>query len=104
MEQISVQEKNQRKKLLDQSINVFASAKKLFEHLEYDNIKTKISDGYDGWSENAPAFLQVPAIQAWIFDYPTAAGSRALMIGVALGIIGTTFRIIMGIEKSFLGE
>ena len=31
-----------------------ASAKKLFEHLEYDNIKTKISDGYDGWSENAP--------------------------------------------------
>jgi len=57
-----------------------------------------------GWSENAPAFLQVPAIQAWIFDYPTAAGSRALMIGVALGIIGTTFRIIMGIERSFLGE
>ena len=57
-----------------------------------------------GWAENAPAFLQIPAIQAWIFDYPTAAGSRALMIGVALGIIGTTFRIIMGIERSFLGE
>ena len=31
-----------------------ANAKKLFEHLEYDNIKTKISDGYDGWSEHAP--------------------------------------------------
>jgi len=57
-----------------------------------------------GWGENTPAFLHIPAIQAWIFDYPTAAGSRALMIGVALGIIGTTFRIIMGIERSFLGE
>ena len=29
-------------------------AKKIFEHLEYDNIKTKISDGYNGWSEHAP--------------------------------------------------
>jgi len=61
--------------------------------------------GYSlGWSAQTPAFLHVPSIQAWIFDYPTAAGSRALMIGVALGIIGTTFRIIIGIEKSFLGE
>ena len=57
-----------------------------------------------GWSENTPSFLNIPAIQAWIFDYPTAAGSRALMIGVALGIIGTTFRIMIGIERSFLGE
>ena len=56
------------------------------------------------WGQNTPAFLHIPGIQAWIFDYPTAAGSRALMIGVALGIIGTTFRIIMGIERSFLGE
>ena len=57
------------------------------------------------WGEqNTPAFLNIPAIQRWIFDYPTAAGSRALMIGIGLGILGTSFRIILGIERSFLGE
>ena len=57
------------------------------------------------WGEqNTPAFLSIPAIQRWIFDYPTAAGSRALMIGIGLGILGTSFRIILGMERSFLGE
>ena len=57
------------------------------------------------WGEqNTPAFLNIPAIQRWIFDYPATAGSRALMIGIGLGILGTSFRIIMGIERSFLGE
>ena len=57
-----------------------------------------------GWNQNPPDLLLIPAIQSWIFDYPTAAGSRALMIGIGLGVIGTSFRIILGIERSFLGE
>ena len=57
-----------------------------------------------GWNNDPPSFLSIPAIQDWIFDYPTAAGSRALMIGIGLGIVGTSFRIILGIERSFLGE
>jgi len=56
------------------------------------------------WNSSPPLFLTITAIQDWIFDYPTAAGSRALMIGIALGIIATSFRIIVGIERSFLGE
>ena len=56
-----------------------------------------------GWNQNPPALLSIPAIQEWIFNYPTTAGSRALMIGIALGIVGTSFRIILGIERSFLG-
>ena len=55
-----------------------------------------------GW-HNTPPHL-IPLIQDWIFDYPTTAGSRALMIGIALGIVATSFRIIVGIERSFLGE
>ena len=50
---------------------------------------------------NMPGFLSIPNIAEWIFDYPTAAGSRAIMIGIALGIIATSFRIILGIEKPF---
>ena len=57
-----------------------------------------------GWNEAPPAALLIPVIQDWIFDYPTTAGSRALMIGIALGIVATSFRIIIGIERSFLGE
>ena len=57
-----------------------------------------------GWNQNPPLFLFIPIIQDWIFSYPTTAGSRALLIGVGLGVMGTSFRIILGIERSFLGE
>ena len=57
-----------------------------------------------GWNQTPPSFLSIPIIQDWIFSYPTTAGSRALLIGVALGTMGTSFRIILGIERSFLGE
>ena len=57
-----------------------------------------------GWNQTPPQILLIPVIQDWIFDYPTTAGSRALMIGIALGIVATSFRIIVGIERSFLGE
>ena len=61
--------------------------------------------GYSlGWNQSPPQVLLIPVIQDWIFDYPTTAGSRALMIGIALGIVATSFRIIVGIERSFLGE
>ena len=53
-----------------------------------------------GW--NDLNILKITTLQDWIYSYPTTAGSRALMIGIALGIIGTSFRIIIGKEKSFL--
>ena len=57
-----------------------------------------------GWQETPPQILLITIIQDWIFDYPTTAGSRALMIGIALGVVATSFRIILGMERSFLGE
>ena len=59
---------------------------------------------YMGWNQNPPKLLSIPYIQDWIFAYPTMAGSRALMIGIALGIVATSFRIIIGLDKSFLGD
>ena len=57
-----------------------------------------------GWNQNPPYLLSIPVIQDWIFAYPAMAGSRALMIGISLGIVATSFRIIIGLDKSFLGE
>ena len=49
-------------------------------------------------------FLSIPLIQEWIFNIPATAGARAIMIGIALGTIAQSFRIITGRERSILGE
>ena len=56
-----------------------------------------------GWNQTPPTLLSIPIIQDWIFAFPAMAGSRALMIGIALGIVATSFRIIIGLDKSVLG-
>lgn len=44
-----------------------------------------------------------PAIQAWIMNYPVTAGMRAIMIGVAIGAVTMSIKIILGFERSYLG-
>ena len=39
----------------------------------------------------------------WILNYPTLAARRAIMIGIALGSIATSVKIIVGIERQYLG-
>ena len=51
-----------------------------------------------------PSFLNSKSILFWIIAYPTVAGKKAIMIGVALGIVGTSLRIIFGKDRSFLGD
>jgi hypothetical protein len=57
------------------------------------------------WTQNISwlSWLHLPVIQEWLYQYPNAAGARAIMIGIGLGIVGTSLRIILGIEKSFMG-
>jgi len=56
-----------------------------------------------GWIPDSLNFLHLPKITEFIMKYPTTAGQRAIMIGAALGIIGSSIRIILGIERSYLG-
>jgi len=48
-------------------------------------------------------FLHIPKLTDWIMDVINAAGQRAVMIGAALGIVATAIKIILGIERSYLG-
>jgi hypothetical protein len=42
-------------------------------------------------------------VSNWIMNVPNTAGQRAVGIGIGIGIIATSLRIILGIEKSFVG-
>ncbi len=57
-----------------------------------------------GWPVDKPGILYLPVLQDWIYNFPNVAGARAIMIGIGLGIISTSVRYILGIEKSYIGE
>ena len=50
-----------------------------------------------------PAVLHLPNISAFIMEFPNTAGQRAIMIGAGLGVIGSSLRIILGLERSWIG-
>jgi hypothetical protein len=43
-------------------------------------------------------------ITSWIMDYPNMSARRAISLGISLGGIATSLRIILGIERSYQGK
>jgi hypothetical protein len=56
------------------------------------------------WLPEQLDFLKIPSIANWIMIVINQAGNRAIMIGISLGIISTSLKVILGIDRSYLGS
>ncbi len=45
----------------------------------------------------------IPVAADWIMSVPNLAAKRAILIGVSIGVIATSLKIIFGIERAYLG-
>lgn len=46
---------------------------------------------------------KIPDIMVWIFMVPNTAAKRAILFGITMGSIAFSLRIIVGIERAYLG-
>jgi hypothetical protein len=65
--------------------------------------RTSIGSMLTGWLPDSLSFWHIPNLADFIMEYPNTAAQRAILISAGLGIIGSSLRIILGIERSYLG-
>lgn len=66
--------------------------------------QTVIGTVVTAWIPEQFSFLQIPNLAIWIMSSPNLAGQRAILIGIGLGVVSMALRIILGIERTYLGE
>ncbi len=62
--------------------------------------RVTISEEVGKWFGNATIFADV---SDFIMDYPNMAAKRGVLLGISLGAISQSLRIIFGIERSYMG-
>ena len=59
-----------------------------------------ISDWISGW---LPEGYMLGDLADWVMDFPQTAGQKAIMIGIALGVASSALRVILGLERAYMG-
>jgi len=62
--------------------------------------RVPVGDQMTAW---LPEPLRLGSVQDWIMNVPQNAAKRAVLMGAALGVMATGLRVILGIERSYLG-
>ena len=65
--------------------------------------RTPAGNYVTGWLPQSLNFLHIPVLANWIMAIPNLAGQRAIMIGISLGVVSMSLRVILGIERSYIG-
>lgn len=65
--------------------------------------RTTIGSWLTGWVPDSLTYLHIPQLAQFVIKYFQTTGQRAIMICAGLGIVGSSLRIILGIERSYLG-
>ncbi|RMF74441.1 MAG: hypothetical protein D6744_14480 [Planctomycetota bacterium] len=58
----------------------------------------------EGAWEQFLSFFYMPYLSEWFMDVFNTAGNRAIMIGIALGVASTSLKVLLGIDRSYLGS
>ena len=56
------------------------------------------------WMPDSMSILQIPNLAVWIMSSPNLAGQRAILIGIGLGVVSISLRLILGLERTYLGD
>jgi hypothetical protein len=51
----------------------------------------------------ATIWSYIPVVGRWIMNVPNTAAMRAVQLGAALGVYATLIRVLLGLERSYLG-
>ncbi len=66
--------------------------------------RTSAGPALTSWLPPALSFLQMDNLMVYIMSIFNTAGNRAIMIGIALGTIATSLRVLLGVDRSYLGS